>query len=139
MVSRHSLVKTSDLFYVADMASPNRAHTAPAPIHDNVSRVVAGLMGLNREKQAQIAHVLGVAPSGVSEKLNGKRDWSIEDLQALGAHWDVGPGVFFTPAEEVFRGQNWKDLMAPDVHLAHNVTVPEEPTDRRRGHLTPVR
>lgn len=61
----------------------------------NVRLVVQMLMAANEADAAAIAVVLGVARSGVYERLSGKRRITIDDVRKLATYFGVDPGVFF--------------------------------------------
>lgn len=70
----------------------------------NISRVVRGLMGLaGVAHQSDLAEVLGVSRSGVTEKLNGDRRWTVEDLQKLAKRFEVPVSVFYADPATVLN------------------------------------
>lgn len=85
------------------MPAEHAHHDAP-DLQGNISRVVRGLMGLaGIAHHSELADVLNVSRSGVTEKLNGTRKWSVEDLRRLANHFDVSVSVFYDDADEVLR------------------------------------
>lgn len=77
------------------MAAERESEGTP-DLQTNISRVVRGLMGLaGVAHQSDLAEVLGVSRSGVTEKLNGDRRWTVEDLQNLARRFDVPVSVFY--------------------------------------------
>ena len=61
-----------------------------------ISRFVRALMSINGETQAHLAPVLGLkSHTGVSDKLNGGRSWSVDDVELLAEHYGIAPADFF--------------------------------------------
>lgn len=86
------------------MASIEQAPQEP-DLQTNVSRIVRALMGSRGMKQGDLAGILHVSRSGVTEKLSGRRKWSVDDLDAMGRFFDVSPATFFEEPEALFRSR----------------------------------
>jgi len=67
----------------------------PSTAAATVLSEVLALMGRQRMKQAQLGRIIGVSQSGVSERVNGRVDFSIHELELLAAHFDVPITYFF--------------------------------------------
>lgn len=104
---------------VRDMGEYDQNHDDHEDRHGNVARIVAALMAIHGEKQDALSELLGIARSGISDKLAGRRPWTVDDIARLALHYDVSVAMFFVPAEQVFRAQNWKKMMASHQHFAH--------------------
>lgn len=56
----------------------------------SVTQMVRVQMALRRERQADLAGVLGIGQPSVSNKLSGRTRWSVDDLDRLARHWNMG-------------------------------------------------
>lgn len=75
-----------------------------SPVQDAVSTAVLVHLALRRETRRQLAGVLGVDPSAISNRLKGVTKWSLDDLDALARHWDISPAQLLAPPVEAFAG-----------------------------------
>lgn len=107
------------LFYDAGMA-----HTG-SDLQVNVSSIVRGLLGLRHMRQSDLAPVLGITPSGVNEKLQGRRKWTLDDLDAMAEHFDISPATFFDEPEALLRSR-CVALPMPAGQMELAFTVPAE-------------
>lgn len=62
-------------------------------LNDIATEEVLAMKGRRRMRQADMARVLGVAQSGVSDRLNGRREWQLSELEILARHWRIPVGV----------------------------------------------
>lgn len=119
-VKRHHELFLSNLLtllYDADMART-------ADLQDNVSSIVRGLLGLRHMRQSDLAPVLGVTPSGVNEKLQGRRKWTLNDLDALAAFFDISPATFFDEPEALFKTGRFSPLVGLPSHPEPELPFP---------------
>jgi transcriptional regulator with XRE-family HTH domain len=58
-------------------------------LNDVVCEEVRVMMVRKGARQADVARALGVAQSGVSERLRGKREWTLSELEVLARLWQV--------------------------------------------------
>lgn len=91
--------------------------TAERHLQHDISLIVRGLLGVRALQQKDLAVVLGIGPSGVAEKLAGRRKWSIDDIDVMCRYFDVSPATFFDDPESLFRSR----CFAPTV-----VELPDE-------------
>lgn len=77
-----------------------------------VSQVVRTLLTAHGQTQEDLADVLELTQSAISNKINGKVRWSVEDVWALAVHFDRDPGEFFEDA---------KELIAPNHQLTRRL------------------
>jgi hypothetical protein len=84
-------------------------------IQDGVTRMVRVLLALNGRLQKDLAEPLGVNVTGVSARMN-KGIWTIEDLHAMAAFFDVPIATFFDDPRARFDQQKltsgWNDASA---------------------------
>lgn len=80
--------------------------------HKEIGARVHDLAFRRDMEQADIADALGIHPSAVSLKVRGKRRWSVEELYALAALFDV-PITDLLPEPTSDNGQyHWGHLAA---------------------------
>lgn len=68
---------------------------APSTAADTVRSEVLAMMGRSRMNQTRLGQIIGVSQSQVSERLNGRKDFTIHELELLAGHWDVPITHFF--------------------------------------------
>lgn len=68
-----------------------------------VTRVVRVLMTLHEEDQEKLAAVLGVKRQAVSDKMNGRIRWNLDDLEALATHYGVRSADFLRDPKELMN------------------------------------
>jgi antitoxin component HigA of HigAB toxin-antitoxin module len=66
-----------------------------------ISRVVRVLMTLNEETQVDLAEVLGIKPQAVSDKMNGRIRWNIDDIERMARHYEVRSADFMRDPKEL--------------------------------------
>lgn len=71
----------------------------------SISRIIKTLLALNDERQATLAEVLEVDPSQITRKMKSGR-WSIDDLDAMAAHWKRPITVFFANPDDLLGGSD---------------------------------
>lgn len=59
------------------------------PTREGVSAEIRALMGRHKVNQTQLAAAIGLKQSGVSERLNGKTPWNIDELDRVAAYFNV--------------------------------------------------
>lgn len=64
---------------------------------EQVTRKVRVMMALRAEGQGALAEALACSRQAVSLKLLGRSRWSMDDLDALAAHFGVRPEVLVAP------------------------------------------
>jgi transcriptional regulator with XRE-family HTH domain len=67
----------------------------PSTATDTVRIEVKVMMARHDERQVDIAAVLGLSQSQISERIHGRKAFTIHELELLGAHWDVPITFFF--------------------------------------------
>lgn len=74
-------------------------------LQSNVTQVLKVLLTAHGETQADVAEVLGVTQSSVSNKMAGKTRWSLDDIQRLTHHFELtSPSVFLEDARRLLIG-----------------------------------
>ena len=81
---------------------PYLPHRTSRSLQVNVTRVVQALMGISGMNQQDLVERLGIAQPTLSHKMNGRRRWSLEDLEILSRAFGVSPRMFLTPPDEIF-------------------------------------
>ena len=62
-----------------------------------VSAEIRALMGRHRVTQTELAHWLGIGQSSLSERLNGRVPWDIDDLNGIAERFGVEVATLFAP------------------------------------------
>lgn len=107
------------------VVAPERSHT-----QERISAVVLGLLGVCRLERQALVQVLGIAESGISRSINGKRKWTTDDLDAMASFFSgqlgrpIEPGIFFREAASLFD-QNLKKMNGSGLRLVHDSTDDE--------------
>ena len=68
-----------------------------------VGRMVAALLGASGAKQSHLAAAIGMDTGSMSRAINGRRHWTIDDLNALASFFDVPITRFFEDPDELSR------------------------------------
>lgn len=76
----------------------------PPGINARVTRVVRTLLMAHGENQGDIASVLGVTQAAVSNKMAGKTNWSLPDIEAMAEHFDVPASVMLEDSRNLIGG-----------------------------------
>lgn len=82
------------------MAAP----TVLTPRQAGITSIVKHLMTDRGMTGRQLAEHLGMHEASLSHALNGRRRWSIEDLEAMSVIFEVPVSRFFEDPEELFPG-----------------------------------
>lgn len=61
----------------------------------SITQIVTVLMADSRMTRRGLAEEIGMLPASLGQTLNGKRRWSIEDLEAMAEVFDVPVSRFF--------------------------------------------
>ena len=56
---------------------------------------IKGLIAENEITQAKLAKVIGITPPNLNEKLNGRRDFKVSEIQAIANYFKKEIGYFF--------------------------------------------
>jgi hypothetical protein len=75
--------------------------SASTALEGVVTRVVRVMMTLHEENQDSLATVLGVKKQAVSDKMNGRIRWSLDDLEKLAAHYHIRSADFLRDPREL--------------------------------------
>lgn len=67
------------------------------PANDSISEYVIDQLARRGEQRQVFAARLGKSPTWATQKLSGKRRWTVDDLDVLGAYFGVHPMQFFVP------------------------------------------
>ena len=62
-----------------------------------MSAEIRALMGRHRVTQTELAHWLGIGQSSLSERLNGRVPWDIDDLNGVAERFGVDVATLFAP------------------------------------------
>lgn len=105
-------------------------------VQQNVTDVVRWCMAARRENQRQLADALGMAAPTLSLKLKGRRTWSLEDVEALAAHYGLNATAFLTEPTALI-GPELARVSAASVSVTHGyqrgmALVVDLPTHRIR-------
>ncbi len=65
--------------------------------NDKVTVAVRFQMVMGRVLQRDLAAVLGISQVSVSNRLNGRADWTLADLDALASYFEVTVGELVEP------------------------------------------
>lgn len=72
--------------------------------HEEISETVRRVAGAHGELHRDVARALGLSAQGLSNRMNGRANWTIDDLNALAEHWGCHPwDLMQGPAEGVRR------------------------------------
>jgi transcriptional regulator with XRE-family HTH domain len=63
-----------------------------------VSRNVRAFLGMNELSQGVFAASIGLTPAAISDKLHGRRKWSLEDLERIAETYRIDLRVLLTEA-----------------------------------------
>ena len=74
------------------------------PRQQGITQIVTVLMADRRMTRRGLAEQIGMHEVTVGQTLNGKRRWSIEDLEAMAEVFDVPVSRFFEDPEVLFPG-----------------------------------
>lgn len=74
------------------------------PRQQGISTIVKMLLAGRDMTQSDLARALGCHQPHVNRSLNGKRRWTIEDLEAMSVIFEVPVSRFFEDPEELFPG-----------------------------------
>lgn len=74
------------------------------PRQQNITQIVMVLMANRRMTRKALAEKIGIHEASMGQTLNGKRRWSIEDLEAMSVIFEVPVSRFFEDPEELFPG-----------------------------------
>lgn len=109
--------------------APEPQEVAPLAerIATNVRILLAKRGGL---PQKALATVLDTDEGSISKFMNGRREWSADDLDRLGHFFDVHPGVFYDDPDKLFdpgsrTGSNrngWGLIVNPEPDQAEDHT-----------------
>ena len=77
---------------------------------DIVTLRVKGAMLFRRELQSDIAAVLGIHPSGVTARFNGRRGWTLDEVDMLAEHF----------------GCQAVDLLTDGAGFLDRITIPQQ-------------
>lgn len=61
----------------------------PMTTQERISRNVRLLMAAHGEQQQDLARRLGISAASVSDKLKGRRRWSVDDLDIIAAAYEI--------------------------------------------------
>lgn len=105
-------------------------------VEANVRHVVKALMGLNDTAPADLAAALRIGRSSLSERMTGKRRFTVAEVYDLAAFFRVKPGLFFQDPQELtarlFDSGYRSDVAPPALKLI------EPPHPRLPFKLPPV-
>lgn len=82
---------------MTEMFAASRRFSPPTSANDNVTKVVRGLIALGGWTQRDLATAAGIDETTVSNKMSGKRRWSLEDIDALSAAFGLEWSTFLQP------------------------------------------
>ena len=74
------------------------------PRQQGITQIVTVLMADRRMTRRVLAEKIGMHEVTVGQTLNGKRRWSIEDLEAMAVIFEVPVSRFFEDPQELFPG-----------------------------------
>ena len=74
------------------------------PRQQGIPQIVTLLMADRRMNRRDLANHLGIHEVTAGQTLNGKRKWSIDDLEAMSVIFEVPVSRFFEDPEELFPG-----------------------------------
>lgn len=134
-VTGRGIVKAGDCSYPVDMALAARQLSGES-VEANVRHIVRALMGLNDTSPAELAKVLGIGRSSLSERMTGKRRFTIAEVYDMAAFFKVKPGLFFRNPDEVTAA------LVSDSGYRHDAAALESPNLRAvpspsNPHLSP--
>lgn len=95
------------------------AHESPT-VRQRVSENIRVLMARRGVKQPQIAEILGISQAAISRRMNGQTTWNVDDLEQIGAAFEVSVAELIgtpetdprpsTPGSQNTRGKHVYDL-----------------------------
>jgi len=94
------------------------------PTRAAVARRILGLMGENRVHQTELATVLGMSQPTLSRRLDAKKAFDVDELDAIAAYFDVPVTDLFPRDKEGQMGSH-RELVAAGQRRAR-------PPDPRR-------
>lgn len=72
------------------------------PVEDLARACVAAILDVTGETLTDLAAVLNLTASGVSQRQSGHLTWKVRDLGHLADHWEISPAALLsTPADVV--------------------------------------
>lgn len=84
---------------------------APVALKDAIAGEVLALMGRHRVSQQKLGRIIGMSQPTLSKRLGGIVPWSIDELEAVAAHFDVSIGSLLGPP--TIPGTNSRCSSAP--------------------------
>jgi transcriptional regulator with XRE-family HTH domain len=98
-------------------------HTTQTPIDQRVARVVKIMLAVREENQGDLGRALGLDSGQISRVMNGRRRWSLAELEAMAHHFNVDIGIFFEEPEALVRSRCFRPAHSDAHQLQFNLAA----------------